>query len=306
MSPPCTAMLLETGDWSEFWYQRNFRNFRLDIAYKISVVSVRTKINSVSGITAMLVLCPCSLFSSATGEFMKLRVPLHSGYLHNTQQCICNDWSMPAKLTVSSVGHWNSRVGLHFLILTSCMGSIHEWPNVTKWMTYTTKFFWSTFLIGRVVFLLRLWCFKGTVSSTALLSLKWKNGSRSSVWRYKAGLKCPFIWGTDECDVIFTGRFGCIMGLFQHVKPLSYLICSVGKDHFLKKVCTETENIMYLSFKPLKENSEGWISLKVLKLFSALFWKELSDRICYRSKSKFYHISVIAACWWLSRATKGK
>lgn len=166
MSPSCITMFLET-ELAEFWYQHNFRYYcRVDIAYKTLKFFQRGSMLTVWVVlTTVVMLRPHTWFSSALGQFMELRVPLHSGHLHNSQHCVCNDWSMTARdcywqgavLDLSSC-----RAGLHLLVLTFCMCSICKWPNMTKWMTYTAKFFRSTSLIGRVSFILELWCFKST------------------------------------------------------------------------------------------------------------------------------------------------
>lgn len=158
MSPPCIAILLQTGDWPEFWYQHHFRYCRLDIAYKISKLFQRDQM-----LTTILVLCPCTWFSSAIGQFMKLRVPQHiPDHFHNPYPCVCNDWNVTARdcyWQCAMSDHSNSRVGLNFFY-TGFLYVLNTWE--TKWITYTTIFFWSTSLIGRVSFILRLWCFKGT------------------------------------------------------------------------------------------------------------------------------------------------
>lgn len=128
MSPPCIAILLQTGDWPEFWYQHHFRYCRLDIAYKISKLFQRDQM-----LTTILVLCPCTWFSSAIGQFMKLRVPQHiPDHFHNPYPCVCNDWNVTARdcyWQCAMSDHSNSRVGLNFFILAFCMCSVHERLN---------------------------------------------------------------------------------------------------------------------------------------------------------------------------------
>lgn len=142
MSPPCIAMLLETGDWPEFWYQHNFRYCRVDIAYKISKLFKRGPMLTMWVVWLQYWCCvsvPTAGLAVPLGR-LRLRVPLHSGHLYNTQHCVSNDCRVTARdlLTMCSVKPLKQQ-GRTPLPYTDFLYVFNRW--VAKWMTYTIKLF---------------------------------------------------------------------------------------------------------------------------------------------------------------------
>lgn len=152
------------GKWWLAWnclYQYDFRYCRLDIAYKISKLFQRGPVLIMWVVWLQYWCCvPPAGLAVPLGS-LRLRVPLHSGHLCNTQHCVSNDCSDCQRLSITMCNvrplKQQGRTPLSYI---DSLNVLSIWE--TKWMTYTTKLFWSTSLIGRVSFILRLWCFKGT------------------------------------------------------------------------------------------------------------------------------------------------